>query len=555
MVAGIFELSDRAVDIMADIDPMLATEVGVAGRDHRWPDLSPEGQDQRRSVLDDLLQQVEAIQPADQKEDVAKRVLADELRSQIRQHEVGDHFRDMNNIASPFQAIKDTFDLMDRGDLDAWIRIIVRLETIDSPLDGYRRSLETGLDRDRIVSRRQVMAVIEEGRLASGEASPFNDLTTSFNASGFGDDGLRERTAAAVNTARAAYGALTDWLEETYLPAARIEDACGIERYVTEADKYLGMFIDVAETYDWAWAEVDVLWAKVVEVCATINADKSVHEVVAEISSEGGDQCAASVEEFIATMQSVQDEAVEQLAGTHFEVADSIRHVDVKVSPPGGALAPYYTGPSEDFTRAGAVWYPLGSRTHFPYWEEMSTAYHEGFPGHHLQVGTQIALGDQLSRYHRMMVWLPGSGEGWALYAERLMGELGFMDEPAHELGMLTAQLMRACRIVIDIGLHCNLPIPTEAMFHPGEQWTYDLGVEMLHDVALQGDEISRSEITRYLGWPGQAISYKVGEQVILDLRTELSEQDDFDLKAFHTLVLSFGSIGLDLLKDLVRSA
>jgi uncharacterized protein (DUF885 family) len=183
----------------------------------------------------------------------------------------------------------------------------------------------------------------------------------------------------------------------------------------------------------------------------------------------------------------------------------------------------------------------------------MSTAYHEGFPGHHLQVGVQATLGETLSRFHRLAVWWAGSGEGWALYAEHLMGELGFHDKPEYELGMLTAQMTRACRVVIDIGSHCELGIPMSTEFHPGELWSWELAVEMMRDVALQPDEMSRSEATRYLGWPGQAIAYKVGEQVILDLRDELSQQPGFTLKDFHTRVLGVGSVGLDLLRDVVR--
>ena len=135
------------------------------------------------------------------------------------------------------------------------------------------------------------------------------------------------------------------------------------------------------------------------------------------------------------------------------------------------------------------------------------------------------------------------------------MGELGFHDRPEYELGMLSAEMLRACRIVIDIGLHCELPIPDDASFHPGEAWTWDLAVEMLRDLSFQNQEMSESEATRYLGWPGQAISYKVGQQVILDLRDELSEREDFELKTFHSNVLNVGSIGLDLLKELVRAA
>ncbi len=215
-------------------------------------------------------------------------------------------------------------------------------------------------------------------------------------------------------------------------------------------------------------------------------------------------------------------------------------------------LAPHYTPPSEDFSRPGCVWYPLGERTTFPLWEEVTTAHHEGFPGHHLQVGTQMALGDRLSRYHRTLVWKPGSGEGWALYAELLMSELGYLELPDFVVGQLAAELFRACRIVIDIGLHLGYSIPEDAEFHPGEHWSPALAREMLEEVAFVEPALASSEVTRYLGWPAQAISYKLGQRAIIDLRLQRRSAGRFDPVGFHSDVLRVGAVGLDLLAEVV---
>jgi uncharacterized protein (DUF885 family) len=112
--------------------------------------------------------------------------------------------------------------------------------------------------------------------------------------------------------------------------------------------------------------------------------------------------------------------------------------------------------------------------------------------------------------------------------------------------------MMRACRIVIDIGMHLELPIPADAPFHPGESWTFETAVALLKNYGLLDDVYARSEVTRYLGFPGQAISYKVGEQKILDLRVEAEQQDWFTLKAFHSRVLGSGPVGLDHLREIV---
>ena len=163
-------------------------------------------------------------------------------------------------------------------------------------------------------------------------------------------------------------------------------------------------------------------------------------------------------------------------------------------------------------------------------------------------------MGEELSRFHRTIVWSPGSGEGWALYAEHLMGELGYLERPEYVVGLLSSQLMRSCRIAIDIGTHLDLAIPDDVTFHPGERWNYDLAYELLTERGLESPESAASEVVRYYGWPGQAISYKVGEQAILDLRAERAATANFDLKTFHSDVLSVGSIGLDLMRSHLRS-
>jgi uncharacterized protein (DUF885 family) len=212
----------------------------------------------------------------------------------------------------------------------------------------------------------------------------------------------------------------------------------------------------------------------------------------------------------------------------------------------------YYTGPSEDFSRPGRTWYPTQGRTTFPLWGEVSTCYHEAVPGHHLQVATTRYLRDRLDRFQRTIGWNSGYGEGWALYAERLMGELGYLEDPAFELGMLRAQAMRAMRVVVDIGLHLEKAIPKGERYHPGEVWTPELALPFVLERSGYPESFMQSEVDRYLGWPGQAISYKVGERVWLRARDAARARAGaaFDLKRFHTEALELGPLGLDQLDE-----
>lgn len=249
---------------------------------------------------------------------------------------------------------------------------------------------------------------------------------------------------------------------------------------------------------------------------------------------------------FRAWMQDRSDRTVDALHGTHFDVPEQIRRLECRIAPTtSGGI--YYTGPSEDFTRPGRMWWavPAGQTT-FSTWREATTVHHEGVPGHHLQIGQTAVRSEVLNRWRRQGCWVSGHGEGWALYAERLMQELGFLDGPGEVLGMLDAQLLRAGRVVLDIGLHCGLPAPD------GGPWTYEKAWAYVQSVSGNHTDVLRFELDRYLGWAGQAPSYKVGERLWTALRDDVRAREGaaFDLRSFHRRALDVGSVGMDVLRS-----
>jgi uncharacterized protein (DUF885 family) len=182
--------------------------------------------------------------------------------------------------------------------------------------------------------------------------------------------------------------------------------------------------------------------------------------------------------------------------------------------------------------------------------------HHEGVPGHHLQIATALYARDRLNDFRRSLGGTSGHSEGWALYAERLMRELGRLDEDGVLFGLLDSQLFRAARVVVDIGMHLELPIPAEARFATGHRWTPALGLEFLTTRTVSDPALCRDEIDRYLGWPGQAPAYKVGERVWLAGREAARRRSGgaFDARAFHTAALRLGGMGLDpLARQLAR--
>ena len=249
-----------------------------------------------------------------------------------------------------------------------------------------------------------------------------------------------------------------------------------------------------------------------------------------------------------AWMQEKSDAAIEAMGASHFDIPAEIRRLECRIAPTqSGGI--YYTGPSDDLvTRPGRMWWsvPAGVTT-FSTWRELTTVYHEGVPGHHLQIAQTVYRRAALNRWRRLGIWVSGHGEGWALYAERLMADLGFLDDPADYLGMLDGQSMRAARVVIDIGVHCDFPAPAEV---GGGAWDYDKAWTLLRRHANMAEGFLRFELDRYLGWPGQAPAYKIGERLWLQARDEVQAREGaaFDLTAFHRRALDLGSVGLDVL-------
>jgi len=552
---AIYDLSSRIVDEMVRQMPMLGTMIGVPGHDHRLNDFSPDGAEAEAALYRDQLIRVRALTPSEDRwERLAMRVAEESLEDRLVWYDGEEQFRELNSIASPLQDMREIFDHMERGSAAAWENVASRLEGLQTAMSQYEWMLETGRQRGMAVARRQVVEAIRQARNHSGDGSFFEGLVPELLAEGVGTDLLASRVAEGAAAARRAYAGIADYLESSYLPSAVESDAVGAERYVRLATRYLGDDLDPSATYEWGWSEVARLRARMEETAREIAPGGSLRDAL-DVLQKDPARAAHSQAEFRDLMQARLEVALSDLQGSHFDVPEPIRRVDVKMAPPGGSLGAYYVAPSEDFARAGSVWWSKGDKQELPLFDEVSTAYHEGFPGHHLQNGLQMLAGDRVSRLQKLVIWYSGSGEGWALYAEDLMDELGYLDKPDYVMGKLASEMLRACRVVIDIGSHLELPLPLGQAFHPGEAWSFGLGVEMLDEYAAQDHDISVSEMNRYLGWPGQAISYKIGQQMIRDLRNDEREKRGaaYDEKDFHARLLGIGSTGLRVMREHMR--
>ena len=548
-MSKIFEIADGFVDTLSELNPIVATYLGVPGYDHLMPDFSPEASDRSNAAEKDVLRRIQTERAVTVRERRCSETVQEEMSWSIDQHELGLHYSGMNILHSPVQSLRQIFDLMPKSSTEDWENIASRMEGIDASLKSYRATLDEGIDQRKTSSKRQTAGCIEQidTWVGEGDATPFFDGIAEAGASlEEVDDVLARRLANAATAANSAYSEFADYLRSRYMGKAKERDAVGREHYSVTSRSYNGINLNLDETYEWGWEQLRWVQSEMLKAAEQIKPGSTIDEAV-EILESDPDRAIEGEDEFKEWMQNLQDSTIADMDGTHFDIAEPVKKIEALIAPPGGALAMYYTGPSEDFSRPGRTWYPTGGKTSFPLWREVSIAYHEGVPGHHFQIGTTMTLSDQLSRYQRLLAGTSGYVEGWALYAERLMRELGYLENPDYYMGMLDAQALRSVRVIIDIGMHLEKQIPMDSEFHPGMTWTPDLALEFMRDRVHFPADFVASEIDRYLGIPGQAISYKVGERVWLEAR-EKSKADkgaSFDLKDWHNRALELGPMGL----------
>ena len=549
------EIADGYVDDYAAADPVGATFAGIAGYDDQLTDYSPEGFDRRADLARAAVRELEQTEPRDERETVARAAMLERLGLELERHDAGVTTSDLNVVASPLQDVRGAFDLMPTDSEAAWATVAARLARVPDALDGFRRSLSEAATDGRVAARRQIDACADQCRSwLPPEDDFFGTLVAQSEVDGEAGAGsaLRADLARGAEVARQAVADFERFLRDGLAPKGRATNGVGETQYALASRYFLGARVDLAETYAWGWEELTRIETDMRGVADRIVPGGTVADAVAALDADPARRI-ADKDAFRDWMQELADRTVTDLAGVHFDIPDDIRRIECRIAPTSDGSI-YYTAPSEDLARPGRMWWsvPKGV-TSFSPWKEVTTVFHEGVPGHHLQVAQTVVRKDLLNRWQRLLCWVSGHGEGWALYAERLMDELGYLDEPGAKLGMLDAQALRAARVVVDLGLHLGYPIPPNAFgWRVGERWTPEAALEFMLAHTRIDEDFLRFEVNRYLGWPGQAPSYKVGERIWLAAREEakVRKGSAFDLRAFHRTALDLGALGLDPLRD-----
>jgi uncharacterized protein (DUF885 family) len=542
------DIAEQYVVRATDLDPVMATSVGIAGHDDQLTDLSIAGFAARAELDRATVAELTAAEPETERERVARAAMLERLGLAVELYDADETTRELNVIASWIQGVRQVFDLMPTEGEEAQHNIAARMAAIPAAYGSLQQTYAEAARHNRVAARRQVIECAKQCAQWSAPSNSFyGGLVDRTGATG----ALLAELTAAASAASAATAELGKFLETELLPLAPDRDAVGRDRYALASRSFLGAAIDLDEAYAWGWDEVMRLEAEMARVAGLVVPGGSVAEATAQLDADPARQITGA-ENLKSWMQDFADRTIAELHGTHFDIPEPARRIEAMIAPTSdGGI--YYTGPSEDWTRPGRMWWTVPDGVEeFSTWKEITTIYHEGVPGHHLQVSQAVYEKESLNRWQRLLCWVSGHGEGWALYAERLMAELGYLADPGAMLGMLDSQLLRAARVVVDLGVHLELPIPSGTGWHEGETWTAELAWEFLRSHVHMEDEMLRFELNRYLGWPGQAPSYKLGERIWLQAREDARQRKgaSFSLRDFHSQALALGALGLDPLRE-----
>lgn len=548
MGSEVDEVADHYWAALVQSSPTLATALGLDLNQDEYDDLSPAGLDAQYRLAMDTLDRLDQAMPADDTDRITVAAMRSSLGLEGESHDKGYDLLSLNGIASGVHEIREVYDAMPTETPDQVSTIARRLHATGPALDGWLATQRASIDAGIPAAIRQVDLLVEQITAWTSDGGFFDDYLKR-TASRDLPDAVTTALAEGIDAAK-GFRRTAEALSTEIAPLATETDAVGIDRYRLASRQFVGTTVDLAETYEWGKQELARIEQLQRETAERIRPGASIKEAMAVLDADPAYQITGTAA-LKVWMQERADEAISSLDGTHFEVPEQARHIEGMIAPThdGGV---YYTPPSDDFSRPGRMWWSVPDDANtFTTWRELTTVYHEGAPGHHLQTSSAIAAREELNSWRRNY-WTSGYGEGWALYAEWLMADLGYMDDPGHFMGLLDGQSMRAARVVLDIGLHCQFEAPEEM---GGGEWNWDKAWAFFNNHVSMDEGSARYEVNRYFGWPGQAPSYKLGERTWLELREAAKAKDpNFDLKEFHTTALRMGALPLDVLRRAMLS-
>ncbi|AWB83133.1 DUF885 domain-containing protein [Corynebacterium liangguodongii] len=526
---------------LVELSPTLATRIGLEGHDQELQDFSPAYWDKMAERIRDLLADVDALNDntdeSDDEDDfdhvdsLTAAILRDRMIQELDLHHRGEDLRMLNNIDSPIQHIRDALALMPKITAEDLDNVAARLTKVPDALSGYRDSLAEAASQGDVATHRQIDAVISQCEALGGEGSMLERLGV-------------EAESDPVACAKRAFEEMADWLSTELSPMASHDDSVGRDRYEFLSQFFLGRKVDLDETYEWALDRLrEVVSQQEQLVRSMFSESTTIHAAFRKLNEEGRYALRTS-DELLEWMTDSVREAYAVLQRNCFTIPAGVERLDCAIDPAAsGGLS--YTPPSDDLVRPGTLWWSMAEGDNILHtWHELTHIFHQGAPGHHVMHATALSQRGDLNLWRRAVYTNAAHDEGWALYAEQLMGEFGYFEEPAMKLGHLDSKRLQLARVIVDIGVHLQKKTPDKTGV-----WDAQYAKAFLRDNTAMPESRVSFELDRYMGWPGQAPACCVGYRAWLELR-EAARGRGMSLREFHDEALRLGSMPMDILAE-----
>ena len=547
------KLSDEFFQIQHTADPFSATMLGVSGFDALVPDVSRSGSAVSVAKISDLERRLEGIDtlnlnPADQVNHAVLGRLAWGARSDI-ENALWEASASASGYSSPqammFMSVP-TVSINNSSDVDNYLERLSKLpEFLDAVLDRHREANAEG----RFSTRVGIGQAIDQLSGHLGLSLADDTLLSPKLPSDVDQDRVKGRAAEIVTESiRPAMRRLLAGLQDELLPLARADDRVGIS-FVPGGDSGYRDAVRRHTTTDLTPAEIHQigmdcladLKAEWAELGGRTFGTREVPEILSRLRSDRSLRFARGSQILdVVTKALLRAEEVRNDWFPVYQIADCTIE-EINPIEAGSAALAHYRGPSADGSRAGAhCVLTTAPQDRFNY-EYEALAFHESTPGHHLQLSVAQTL-THLPAYRRFLdAEVCGYVEGWGLYSERLADEMGLYTSDVSRLGMLSFDALRACRLVVDTGIH-----------HLG--WSRKQAMDFMWENTATTRENVRNEIDRYISWPGQALAYMIGRREISRLRKVAEDRlgPRFEIRAFHGTVLGNGAVPLGILEKIV---
>jgi len=529
-------------------DPEFASSIGDKRYNDKLTDRSVKEENDKLQREQDLLMRIAAIDPtglSDQQETsrelLLRKLTDDQEAAEFKEWEMP--VNQMEGVYDDFPQLAAQLSFTTVKDYDDWI---ARLHQMPTAFQQVTANMAIGIQDGRLPPKNlleQTLEVVQTLAQQKPEDSPLAAPLKKFPASISAADQARIRTEmldAIQKEVLPAYAHFARFLKASYVPAGRAEP--GISA-LPDGAKYYQYLIRHYTTTDLTADQIHQIGLDEVkkdEAAMLVIAQKLGFKDLAslraaikanpKLKATSPEALLAAYRGYLAPMQAKLPSLFGRLPKAPFEVVPMPDYL-AKTAPPA-----YYEAGTPDGSRPGRLMINTYDATDRNLYAVEAIAYHEGIPGHHLQISIAQELTGipTFRKYGQYTAYV----EGWALYAEHLGKDVGFYQDPYSDYGRLEADNWRAIRLVVDTGVH-------------SQHWTREQMVQYFHDHSAIDESTVQSEVDRYIAWPGQALAYKIGQLKILELRARAQKAlgDKFDIRAFHDQVLDQGALPLDFLE------